>query len=94
MLTSPAVSGALLSEEKRHTAVIEGNDHRGTGGQAVGSINHPKLYDPAASASVKAAFYEIWKTLEAQHAFARKTHRRGVEGRRSSGGWWNSLLMA
>jgi len=34
----------------------------------VGSINNPKLYDPAASASIKAAFYEIWKTLEAQHA--------------------------
>ena len=34
----------------------------------MGSINHPKLYDPAASASIKAAFYEIWKTLEAQHA--------------------------
>ena len=35
----------------------------------MGSINNPKLYDPAASASIKAAFYEIWKALEAQHAF-------------------------
>ena len=34
----------------------------------MGSVNHPKLYDPAATASIKAAFYEIWKTLQAQDA--------------------------
>jgi hypothetical protein len=34
----------------------------------VGSVNHPKLYDPAAMASIKAAFYEVWTALEAQHA--------------------------
>ena len=53
---------------KRLTAVIEGNDHRGTGGRAVGSVNHPRLYDPAAMANIKAAFYEVWKTVEAQDA--------------------------
>ena len=35
----------------------------------MGSRNHPNLYDPAASASIKVAFYEILKALEAQHAF-------------------------
>ena len=39
----------------------------------MGSVNHPKQYDPAASASIKAAFYEIWKTLEAQHALQGKS---------------------
>ena len=38
----------------------------------MGSVNHPKQYDPAASASIKAAFHEIWKALEAQHAFPGK----------------------
>jgi hypothetical protein len=34
----------------------------------VGSVNHPKLYDPAAMASIKAAFSDIWNTLQAQDA--------------------------
>ena len=34
----------------------------------MGSVNHPKLYDPASTASIKAAFYEIWTTLQAQDA--------------------------
>ena len=38
----------------------------------MGSINHPRLYDPAAMASIKAAFYEVWMALEAQHAVDRK----------------------
>ena len=34
----------------------------------MGSVNHPSLYDPAAMASIKEAFYEVWKTVEAQDA--------------------------
>ena len=34
----------------------------------MGSVNHPKLYDPATMASIKAAFYEVWMALETQRA--------------------------
>ena len=31
----------------------------------MGSVNHPKLYDPAMMATIKAAFHDVWSTVEA-----------------------------
>ena len=31
----------------------------------MGSVNHPKLYDPATIATLKAAFHDVWNTVEA-----------------------------
>ena len=31
----------------------------------MGSVNHPKLYDPAMMATIKAAFHDVWSTAEA-----------------------------
>ncbi len=31
----------------------------------MGSVNRPKLYDPTTIATVKAAFYAVWTTVEA-----------------------------
>jgi hypothetical protein len=31
----------------------------------MGSVNHPKLYDPATIATIKAAFHDVWSTVEA-----------------------------
>ena len=31
----------------------------------MGSVNHPKLYDPATIATLKAAFHDVWTTVEA-----------------------------
>jgi hypothetical protein len=31
----------------------------------MGSVSHPKLYDPATIATLKAAFHEVWSTVEA-----------------------------
>jgi hypothetical protein len=32
----------------------------------MGSVNHPKLYDPATMATIKDAFYDVWKVVEKQ----------------------------
>ena len=29
----------------------------------MGSINHPRLYDPAMMVTIKAAFHDVWKTI-------------------------------
>ena len=31
----------------------------------MGSVKHPKLYDPATMVMLKAAFHEVWTTVEA-----------------------------
>ena len=31
---------------------------------AVGCVNHPRVYDPALMVNIKAAFREVWTTLE------------------------------
>ena len=31
----------------------------------MGSVKHPKLYDPATMVTLKAAFHEVWTTVEA-----------------------------
>jgi hypothetical protein len=36
--------------------------------RTVNTVNYPKLYDPAAMASVKVAFYDVWEALQAQNA--------------------------
>jgi hypothetical protein len=33
----------------------------------VGSVNHPKFYDDAAMASIKAAFHDVWEILQAHN---------------------------
>ena len=35
----------------------------------MGSVNHPSFYDPAAMASLKAAFRDVWAELRAQDTF-------------------------
>jgi hypothetical protein len=34
----------------------------------LGSVNHPKLYDPAAMNLVKGTFHEVWSIIEGQNA--------------------------
>ena len=79
---SPAFCGALLSGKPSRSR------HRG--GQCRGhrrielsgcSVNHPKLYDPAATASIKAAFYEIWKDAASARRLAHRALRRRTKGR-------------
>ena len=31
----------------------------------MGSVNHPKLFDPATIATLKTAFHDVWTTVEA-----------------------------
>ena len=44
----------------------------------MGSVSHPRLYDPATMVEIKAAFYDVWDTITVHTPFREHTHDRDL----------------